>query len=79
MEYGSHHNWDFLSGSQNEKYSLSSSRPLSRQQEEASEAAMKFMEKNYKQGVGFSGGGSASYRKMMIIAGIIIVGVVTYL
>src|SRR3989344_2449182 len=48
-------------------------------EEEASRVAMNYMEKNYQQGVGFSGGGSVSYRRTMIIVGIIIVGVVTYL
>jgi hypothetical protein len=48
-------------------------------EDEASSVAMNYMEKNYKQGVGFSGGGSVSYRRAMIIVGIIIVGVVTYL
>src|SRR5665648_531061 len=44
-------------------------------EDEASQAAMKYMEKNYKEGVGFSAGGSVTYRRAMIVVGIIIVGV----
>lgn len=48
-------------------------------EEDASLAAMKFMEKSYARGASFNGGGSASYKKVMIIVGVVIVGVVTYL
>lgn len=48
-------------------------------EEDAAAAAMKYMEKNYKHGAGFAGGGSRSYSKVAILVGIIIVGVVTYI
>src|SRR5205085_872589 len=47
--------------------------------DQASKVAMKYMEKNYQEGVGFSAGGSRSNRKIMIIVGIVIIGVVTYM
>ena len=45
--------------------------------EEASEQMMNFMKKNYTEGVSFSGGASPSYRRIAIIIGVIVVGVVT--
>jgi DNA-binding transcriptional regulator YhcF (GntR family) len=48
-------------------------------EEKAAEMASAFMEKNYQRGVNFSSGGSVNYRRVMIIVGVVIVGVVTYL
>ena len=48
-------------------------------EEEASAQMMNFMEKNYQAGVSFSGGGSASYRRVAIIVGLVVVGVVAYI
>jgi hypothetical protein len=48
-------------------------------EDEASRLAMKFMENNYQQGTSFTGGGSHSYRKVMVVVGVVIVGVVTWL
>jgi hypothetical protein len=45
--------------------------------EEAGNMAMQFMAKKYQAGASYSGG-TASYKGLIIVAGIIIVGVVTY-
>lgn len=47
--------------------------------ETAAAVAMNFMSKKYQQGLGFSSGGSRSYRKLLVIVGVLIVGVVTYM
>lgn len=47
--------------------------------EQASELAMKFMEKRNPEGAHFQGGASPSYRVLWLITGVIMVGVVTWL
>ena len=48
-------------------------------EDEASVVAMNFMEKNYSQSASFSSGSSANYKKIAIIVGVVIIGVVTFL
>lgn len=48
-------------------------------EEEAAEQVMNFMAKNYKEGVGFSGGASGGYSRLGVLVGVIIVGVVAYI
>ncbi len=47
--------------------------------EEAGNLAMRFMAAKYQQGASYSGGGRANYKAALIVIGVIIVGVVTYL
>jgi hypothetical protein len=47
--------------------------------EQASEMAMKFMEKRNPEGAHFQGGASPSYRVLWLVTGVIMVGVVTWI
>ena len=47
--------------------------------EEAGNLAMRFMAAKYQQGASYSGGGKANYKIALVIIGVVIVGVVTYL
>jgi hypothetical protein len=46
--------------------------------EEAGNLAMKFMNSKYQQGASYSGGGQGSYKWVMLVVGVVIVGVATY-